>query len=105
MSSAKICRGDDGGENAVAPSTNSSERASGDQPVAAALQRWAPEAGFRVGEPDGSDLYVVHTDHDAPDLVPALERLFARRPRFVGLMGSRRHTGGLLDEPTCRGDL
>jgi xanthine dehydrogenase accessory factor len=74
----------------------------GDTPVAASLRTWAPEVGFDVvtGAPEGpsaADLYVVHTDHDAPDLVPALERLFARRPRFVGLMGSRRHTGHHLE--------
>src|SRR5205085_3771759 len=50
-----------------------------------------------------ADLYVVHTDHDAPDLVAALERLFARRPRFVGLMGSRRHTGHHLEALRERG--
>src|SRR6202040_3821677 len=66
-------------------------------PVAAALMRWAPELGFRtvlvetrperlrgsdwlasvasLSElPDalGAEIYAVHTDHDAPDLVPAL---------------------------------
>jgi xanthine dehydrogenase accessory factor len=74
----------------------------GDTPVAAALHRWAPEVGFEVATapPPRSvigDLYVVHTDHDAPGLVPALEQLFALRPRFVGLMGSRRHTGHHLE--------
>jgi xanthine dehydrogenase accessory factor len=75
----------------------------GDTPVAAALQRWAPEAGFRVGEPDGSDLYVVHTDHDAPDLVERLVGLLAQEPRFVGLVGSRRHTGHHLEALAARG--
>jgi xanthine dehydrogenase accessory factor len=80
----------------------------GDTPVAAALRTWAPEVGFDVATspPEGSsaaDLYVVHTDHDAPDLVPALERLFARRPRYVGLVGSRRHTGHHLEALRERG--
>jgi xanthine dehydrogenase accessory factor len=74
-----------------------------DTPVAAALRRWAPELGFDVvTEPPADagpsdELYVVHTDHDAPDLVDTLERLLAQRPRFVGLMGSRRHTGHHLE--------
>src|SRR5258708_1572332 len=62
-----------------------------DTPVAVALRRWAPEVGFDVAgsppaEAPAADLYVVHADHDAPDLVDALERLLAMRPRFVGLM-------------------
>ena len=80
-----------------------------DTPVAAALRRWAPELGFEVAaEPPGEraaggELYVVHTDHDAPDLVETLERLLAQRPRFVGLMGSRRHTGHHLEALRARG--
>jgi xanthine dehydrogenase accessory factor len=78
-----------------------------DTPVAAALRRWAPEVGFDVtaAPPDGStaELYVVHTDHDAPDLVETLERLLAMGPRYVGLMGSRRHTGHHLDALRARG--
>jgi xanthine dehydrogenase accessory factor len=73
-----------------------------DTPVAAALRRWAPEVGFEVSaevpdEPPRTGLYVVHTDHDAPDLVATLEQLLAMEPRFVGLMGSRRHTGHHLE--------
>ena len=79
-----------------------------DTPVARALRRWAPEAGFDVqaaapAEPPAADVYVVHTDHDAPDLVEALERLLGMRPRFVGLMGSRRHTGHHLEALRARG--
>jgi xanthine dehydrogenase accessory factor len=80
----------------------------GDTPVAAALGRWAPEAGFEVslevpGAPPPGGLYVVHTDHDAPDLVPTLERLLAMGPRFVGLVGSRRHTGHHLEALRAHG--
>jgi xanthine dehydrogenase accessory factor len=80
----------------------------GDTPVAAALRRWAPEVGFDVAtapppEPPVGDLYAVHTDHDDPGLVQALEQLFALRPRFVGLMGSRRHTGHHLEALRARG--
>ena len=97
-------------------------------PVAAALLRWAPEVGFRtvlvetrperlVGDtwPEavthlsdlpgrlGSEIYAVHTDHDAEDLVPALETLLPREPRFIGLVGSRRHTGHHLEALRLQG--
>ncbi|MDQ6771545.1 MAG: XdhC family protein [Candidatus Dormibacteraeota bacterium] len=73
-----------------------------DTPVAAALRRWAPEVGFEVAAsvPDGpvpGGLYAVLTDHDAPGLVSDLQRLLRLEPRFVGLMGSRRHTGHHLE--------
>lgn len=79
-----------------------------DTPVAQTLRRWAPEMGFDVltsapAAPPPADLYVVHTDHDAPDLVEVLERLLAMNPRFVGLMGSRRHTGHHLEALRARG--
>jgi xanthine dehydrogenase accessory factor len=45
----------------------------------------------------GPEVYAVHTDHDAPDLVQALESILPRQPRFIGLVGSRRHTGHHLE--------
>ena len=97
-------------------------------PVARALLRWAPELGFQtmlvetraerlkdadwppaVTSLDGlasaraSDLYVVHTDHDADDLVQALETLIPMNPRFIGLVGSRRHTGHHLEALRAKG--
>jgi xanthine/CO dehydrogenase XdhC/CoxF family maturation factor len=91
-------------------------------PVARSLLRQAPEVGFRtvlvetrperlegadwpaavgslqdLGALIGSDVYAVHTDHDAPDLVQALEALLPHEPRFIGLVGSRRHTGHHLE--------
>jgi xanthine/CO dehydrogenase XdhC/CoxF family maturation factor len=97
-------------------------------PVARALLRMAPEAGFRtvlvetrrerladadwpsvIGSLDdldaalGSDVYAVHTDHDAPDLVQSLEALLPRDPRFIGLVGSRRHTGHHLEALRAKG--
>jgi xanthine dehydrogenase accessory factor len=82
-------------------------------PVGRALGRWAPEVGFRTtlaetagGVPetaDGAELYVVHTDHDAPDLVEALEAVLPRNPRFIGLVGSRRHTGHHLESLRAKG--
>ena len=79
-----------------------------DSPVAVALRRWAPEVGFDVAstvpsERPAADLYVVHADHDAPDLVESLERMLAMEPRYVGLMGSRRHTGHHLEALRARG--
>jgi xanthine dehydrogenase accessory factor len=79
-----------------------------DTPVAAALRRWGAEVGFEVlaappEERPPGELYVVHTDHDATDLVETLERLLAMEPRFVGLMGSRRHTGHHLEALRARG--
>jgi xanthine dehydrogenase accessory factor len=97
-------------------------------PVAAALVRWAPEVGFRtvlvetrldrleggswpsaitslgdLATALGSEVYAVHTDHDAEDLVPALEALLPKEPRFIGLVGSRRHTGHHLEALRAKG--
>jgi len=97
-------------------------------PVAAALVRWAPEVGFRTvlveTRPDrlkggtwppaissladlstalDSEVYAVHTDHDAEDLVQALEALLPKGPRFIGLVGSRRHTGHHLEALRAKG--
>ena len=97
-------------------------------PVARALLRWAGEVGFRpvfvetrpqrlaggdwpghiaslneLPAALGSDIYVVHTDHDAEDLVPALEAVLPKNPRFIGLVGSRRHTGHHLEALRAQG--
>ena len=85
-----------------------------DTPVGRALSRWAGETGFRLRTASGlhdlpadlgGELYVVHTNHDAPDLPDVLARLLERRPppRYLGLMGSRRHTGHHLDALAARG--
>lgn len=83
-----------------------------DTPVARELVRWAPDLGFRpqllsraADAPSdlGGDLYVVHTNHDAPDLVAALEAVLPAEPRFVGLVGSRRHTGHHLEALRAQG--
>src|SRR3989442_14841672 len=51
-------------------------------PVAEALVKWAPEVGFRsvlvervadLPAAGAGEVYVVHTNHDAEDLVQALE--------------------------------
>jgi xanthine dehydrogenase accessory factor len=100
----------------------------GATPVASALLRWAPDLGFRtvlvetrperlkgaewpaaigalnqIAAALGTDVYAVHTDHDAEDLVPALEALLPRDPRFIGLVGSRRHTSHHLEALQAKG--
>ena len=86
----------------------------GDTPVGRALARWAPELGFRtlqvaegeaLPELPGGDLYLVHTNHDAADLPEVLAAALRRSPapRYLGLMGSRRHTGHHLDALARRG--
>jgi xanthine dehydrogenase accessory factor len=97
-------------------------------PVAATLLRWAPDLGFRTllveTRPDrlknaswpaaitsladlpsvlSTGVYVVHTDHDAADLVQALEAVLPGEPRFIGLVGSRRHTGHHLEALRTKG--
>ena len=97
-------------------------------PIAAALLRWAPDLGFRtllvetrrdrlqgaswpaaITSLDdlpaalGSEVFVVHTDHDAEDLVTALESVLPKGPRFIGLVGSRRHTGHHLEALRAQG--
>jgi xanthine dehydrogenase accessory factor len=81
-------------------------------PIARELVRMAPEVGFRTVLADSvkelppilpSDLYVVHTNHDAEDLVEALEAVLPRNPRFIGLVGSRRHTGHHLEVLRAKG--
>ncbi|TMC79797.1 MAG: xanthine dehydrogenase, partial [Chloroflexi bacterium] len=49
------------------------------------------------------DLYIIHTNHDAEDLVPALEAVLPLNPRFIGLVGSRRHTGHHLEALRAKG--
>jgi xanthine dehydrogenase accessory factor len=81
----------------------------GRTPVAEQLARWAAETGFQVvtdvnqAAARSADLFVVHTDHDDPGLVDELTELLPRGPRFVGVMGSRRHTGPHLEELRRRG--
>jgi len=97
-------------------------------PVARALVDWARQIGFvallvetrsermkDAGWPPaiqsldklppnlGKELYVVHTDHDAPDIVQALEAVIPRNPTFIGLVGSRRHTGHHLEALRAKG--
>jgi len=81
-------------------------------PVARSLVRWAEEVGFRpvlverladLPAPSTGDLYVVHTNHDSEDLVETLQAVLPRKPRFIGLVGSRRHTGHHLEALRAKG--
>jgi xanthine dehydrogenase accessory factor len=100
----------------------------GATPVARSILAWAPELGFRpvlvetrperlAGQtwPEavtsldrlaallGADVYAIHTDHDAADIVAALETILPARPKFIGLVGSRRHTGHHLEALRAKG--
>ena len=82
----------------------------GDTPVARQLAAWAPDVGFAVERPPeisspvaDREIYAVHTDHDAPGLVDELEPVLRAGARYVGVMGSRRHTGHRLEELARRG--
>ena len=78
----------------------------GNTAVARELLELAPRVGFRATSDAASPAagwFAIHTDHDDPGLADALERILRAGPRFVGVMGSRRHTGHQLDELRRRG--
>lgn len=79
----------------------------GDSPVGRELAAIAPSAGFRVAAeaPAGGDLFAVHVDHDDPGVAAFLAALLEREPppRFLGVVGSRRHTGHHLEALAARG--
>jgi len=84
----------------------------GNTPVARRIAEWVAAVGFRVVAPEagpqvppaaGAEVYAVHTDHDDPHLVDALAAVLQANPRFVGVVGSRRHTGDHLEELQRRG--
>jgi xanthine dehydrogenase accessory factor len=84
----------------------------GSTPVGRRLAEWGGPAGFRVLalEPGasvpaltGGEIYAVHTDHDDPGIVESLAAVLDAGPRFVGVMGSRRHTGHHLEQLQRRG--
>jgi molybdenum cofactor synthesis domain-containing protein len=49
-----------------------------------------------IGQSPAGEMEVVATDHDAPDVSQQVATLLDHKPRFVGIMGSARHTGGHL---------
>jgi len=78
----------------------------GDTPVARELVDLAGRVGFHAitsAAEAGPGAFAVHTDHDDPGLPDALEQVIRAGPRFVGVMGSRRHTGHHLEELRRRG--
>ena len=77
----------------------------GGGPVARALEALARTVGFRVrtGAPTddlaaGENTYVVICGHDEEASQPALRRLLSSAAPYLGMMGSRRHTGHLIEE-------
>ncbi len=82
----------------------------GGGPVARALEALARTVGFRVrtaaptdGPEAGPNTYVVICGHDEEASQPTLRRLVASPAPYIGMMGSRRHTGHLLDELRAAG--
>lgn len=90
----------------------------GATPVARWLVRWARDLGYATAVVDrrgvgwdGADQTadrvadvavnartdVVHTDHDAPGLVEDVTAAVTGGARFIGIVGSRRHTAPYLD--------
>ena len=60
-----------------------------------AAARVLADAG-EIGQSPAGEMEVVATDHDAPDVSQQVATLLDHKPRFVGIMGSARHTGGHL---------
>lgn len=56
-----------------------------------------------LAEAPGVEMDVVGTDHDAPDVAAQIAVLLAHKPRFVGIMGSARHTGHHLADLRAAG--
>jgi molybdenum cofactor synthesis domain-containing protein len=61
----------------------------------AAANRVLADAG-EIGQSPAGEMEVVATDHDAPDVSQQVATLLDHKPRFVGIMGSARHTGAHL---------
>lgn len=82
----------------------------GEGPVARALASLAATVGFAVrtampgdGVSAGPRTYAVVCGHDEEGSQPALRRLASTPAPYVGMMGSRRHTGHVLDELRAAG--
>ncbi|MEA2501061.1 MAG: hypothetical protein QOD01_1172 [Actinomycetota bacterium] len=60
-----------------------------------AANRVLADAG-EIGQSPAGEMEVVATDHDAPDVSQQVATLLDHKPRFVGIMGSARHTGAHL---------
>lgn len=66
----------------------------------AAAARVESSAG-RIGA--GSPVDVVHTDHESPSVPDQIAALLPAQPRFVGIIGSSRHTGHHIRQLRERG--
>ena len=72
-----------------------------DSPVATHLLHFAAVLGYRVAlaDPDltgvtvDAETDIVVTDHDRPELGPVLRDALRTPARWIGVMGSPRHTG------------
>lgn len=62
-----------------------------------------PDAGALARVDAGPRTYVVICGHDEEFSQPALRRLLRTDAPYLGMMGSRRHTGHLLDELRAQG--
>lgn len=51
----------------------------------------------------GSPIDVVHTDHESPAVAEQIAALLELKPRFVGIIGSARHTGHHIEQLRGRG--
>ncbi len=108
---------------AFAPGDTPPERAApppellvvGSGPVARALADLGAKLGFEARVIEGPDLapvraartdadtYVVICGHDEEFSQPALRALVRGEARYLGMMGSRRHTGHLLEDLRAEG--
>lgn len=82
----------------------------GSGPVARALEALSRTVGLRARTAAATDdlaadpdTYVVICGHDEEASQPALRRLLSSEAPYLGMMGSRRHTGHLLDELRAAG--
>ena len=85
----------------------------GSGPVARALERLAEPLGFGVrvaadaravrDARPGAQTYIVICGHDEEFSQPSLRTLLSSDAPYLGMMGSRRHTGHLVDELRAAG--
>ncbi len=72
-------------------------------------QRWRADADHVISDSEQLSALLqrssccVHTDHDSPDVQAFLEAAIGAEARFVGLMGSRRHTSSHLRQLKAHG--
>jgi molybdenum cofactor synthesis domain-containing protein len=55
------------------------------------------DSAVPLAEAPAGEMELVATDHDAPDVAEHVAALLDHKPRFVGIIGSARHTGAHLE--------